>query len=358
MRKVWLFSLLSLFACSAEADYILNPADRLRFGVGGYVRGYTGKMESYQYNSVLKTEPRLTMAYDVTDDLRFKGKIAYRLIRNDRFVEDKKSRVYDAYVTFDSKAYGVLDIGKLRNVAYLMHKGPVDVSSLDVDDSDIHFFYRKPKGFYAPIMTYLNADSRDPKISYTTPSFKGVKGGVSVVQSEDVDYETCAPLGIKTDHGKGVIAAVQYQKEIASFQVASSAGYAYYHNDRFKLDTGNIDANHNEYSLGLNIAKNNYSIGASYRRILFQDKLDIHDSKAFTVGAAYDGEVYGASLVWLHSEATSLEKNEYNHIMLSGKYQVTPYAKLFASVGRIDFLQETARDQKRYFGITGIEFSL
>lgn len=357
MKKALLFSALSLFTCSAQADYILNPQDRLRLGVGGYARVYTGKVESYQYNNVLKTEPRLVMAYDITDSIMLKGKIAYRIVRDDRFVDQKKSRVYDAYGTVDSKEYGTLDIGKLRNVGYFLHQGPVEVSPLDIDDSDISLFFKKPKGFHAPMMTYLNADSRDPKVSYTTPSLNGFKWGVSAVQSEDVEYESYAP-GIKSDHGKGVITAAQYKQEIASFNVGTSAGYAYYHKDRFDMPDGYVDANHSEYSLGMNIEKNNYSVGTSYRRILFPNKLNIKDSQVFSIGTAYEGEIYGASLVWLHSKAESLEKDKYNHLMLSGSYRLNKYAKLSTSIGRVDFLSNKTGNQKKYFGIMGIELSL
>ncbi len=348
-----------LGSASATAEYILNPQHKLKIGMGGYARVYTGKLESNQYNSVLKAEPVITAQYDITDTLSVKGKFAYRIVRNDRFVDKKTSRVYDAFGTIDSKTFGKLDIGKLRNVAYLMHQGSVDVSCMDVDDSDISQFYKVPKGFYAPTMTYLYTDARDPKISYTTPSWRGLKVGVSFVQSEDKKADSLAPKSIKIDHGKGVIGGAEYKfnlnKDIWS---ALSGGVTFYKDNRFFMQNNTIDANHHEYSLGSKIGYKGVTVGMSYRRLLFPDKVALKDSSAVSMGIAYEYKKYAVSLSWLHSQAQNIEKDKYNHIMWSNRYAFNKYLNGYFSAGKLEFITNKPNDQKSWFGIMGIQIKI
>ena len=301
MKKI-ITALLVFTALGANAEYIINQGERVRLGVGGYVRSFTGQMEHFQYNNVMKSEGYIKPYFDVNDDITLTGKIAGRWILNDRFVDQNKFKMYDVYGSIQSKTYGTLDIGDVRNVAYLMHQGPVDVGLFDIDDSDISYFYKRPSGFYAPTLSYLYTDGRDLKVNYMTPSLGGFKWGISAVQSDDNKTDTCADGGVKMDHGKGIITSVQYKQDFELVNVGASAGFAYYHNDRYFFKTGQMDANHNEYSLGLRLEKNDFSVGASYRQMMFEKKLGIDDTHTYVIGAAYDGEKYGVSLNYLHSD--------------------------------------------------------
>ncbi len=356
--------IMALFGASfivlpVHAEYILNPNHSLKIGVGGYARVYSGKMESYQYNNIFKAEPVITARYDVTDTLALKGKFAYRIVRNDRFADKKTSKVYDAFVTLDSKKAGKLDVGKLRNVAYLLHQGSVDVSCLDVEDSDISYFYETPKGFYAPTMTYLNTDSRDPKISYTTPDIAGLKAGFTVVQSEDKKADTIAPQSVKVDHGKGIIGGAQYKRNLnEDVWVAISGGLAFYQNNRFYIEDNAVDANHREYSLGSKVGYRGITVGMSYRRLMFPDKVALKDSSAVSMGVAYELDKYAVSLSWLHSQAEFDEKDKYNHIMLSNRYTFNKYVEGYLSGGQIEFRSNKNRDHKSLFAIMGIQLKI
>lgn len=343
----------------AMAEYYLVDNDKFKLGVGGYARVYSGKLESLQYNTVLKAEPKITAQYSITDDLSLKGKFTYRIVRDDRFVDKKVSKVYDAYGTIASKTFGSLDIGKLRSVGYVLHQGAVDVSSLDVDDSDISYFYKTPKNFYAPTLTYLYTDSRDPKISYTTPEIYGLTWGVSVVQSEDKKADSIAPYSTKIDHGKGVITAAKYHYDFGNDLWASaSAGFAHYSNDRFLKGDSQIDANHSEYNLGANVGIKNITLGAAYKRIMFPDKVAIKDSRVFSTGIAYKCGKYSTSLSWLHSHAELIDKDTYNHIMFSNKYEFTKYLDGFISVGQLEFSNDKGMDDRRWFGIAGVQLKI
>lgn len=356
MKKT-LFLIFLLLTATARAEYVVNPDDAVQLAVGGYARVFTGKMEGYQYNNATKNEPYVKLSYQATEDVKLSSKVAARFIWSDRFPSKRKLKFYDAYVTADSKTYGKIDVGNLRNVAYLMHQGPLDVGLFDIDDSDIYLFYDNPKNFFAPSLSYLNTDSRDTKISYTTPSFGGFKWGVSVVQSEDKKPDTCA-TGVKMDHGKGVITSVQYLQDFEVVNVGWSGAYAYYHDDRYDFKKNNIDANHSEYSTGVNIERHGYSVGASYRQIMFQDKLGLSDSSVWTTGVAYDTDKYGVSLTFLQSHAEYLQKNKFNHLMVSGKYMFYKWLRGTVSVGQLEFLSDKSPNQRSWFAISGLEFKL
>ncbi len=354
-----IFTCATLFSFTARSEYILNPDHPLKIGVGGYIRGYTGKLESYQYNNVLKAQPTLTAHYDITHTLALRGKLAYRIVRDDRFASKKVSRVYDAFGTIDSKTYGKLDIGKLYNIAYLMHQGSVDVSCMDVDDKDISYFYQKQKGFFAPTLTYLSTDSRDPKITYTTPDFNGFKAGLTLVESEVDEPDSIAPRSVKIDHGKGAIGAAQYKhhwnKETWG---AVSGGIAFYKDNRFFLSNKTVDSNHREYSFGSKIGWQGWTAGMSYRRMLFSDKVSLKDSSAVSMGIAHQFEKYAISLTWFHSQAEFSEKDKYNHLMLSNRYTFNSYLEGYLSVGKIDFISNINGEQKSLFSILGVQIKI
>ena len=354
-----ILSCVCLMIGSARGEYILNPNHPLKIGVGGYARVYTGKLESYQYNNVLKAQPALTAHYDVSDTLTLRGKLAYRIVRDDRFASKKVSRFYDVFGTIDSKSYGKIDVGKLLNVAYLLHQGSVDVSCMDVDDSDISYFYQKPKGFFAPTLTYLNTDSRDPKISYTTPDLNGFKAGMTLVESEDDDPDSIAPQNVKIDHGKGMIGAMQYKHYWNNETwVGISGGIAFYKDNRFFVGHKNIDSNHREYSLGSKAGWQGWTVGISYRRMLFSDKIALKDSSAVSMGIAHQFKKYAVSLTWLHSQAKFVEKDKYNHIMLSNRYTFNSYLEGYLSGGKIDFISNINGEKESVFGIMGIQLKI
>lgn len=350
---------IGLHATTAYGEYILNPQHRLQIGIGGYARVYSGKLESYQYNNVLKAQPELTAKYLVSDTLTLRAKYAYRIVRDDRFVSKNLSRIYDFYGTIDSKIYGKIDIGKLLNVAYLMHQGSVDVSCLDVDDSDISYFYQKPKGFYAPTLTYLSTDSRDPKITYTTPDFGGFQAGLTLVEKEDKESDSIAPNNVKFDHGKGAIGGMRYLHHFnEETWLGLSGGLAFYKDNRFFLADNTVDTNHREYSLGSKLGWKGWRFGASYRRMLFSDKVALKDSSAVSLGIAHHFEKYAVSLTWLHSQAKYDEKDKYNHIMLSNKYTFNSYLEGYLSLGQLDFISNINGEQKSLFGIMGIQIKI
>ena len=357
MKKI-LSALLMFTAFSASAEYVMNDGERVRLGVGGYVRSFTGQMEHFRYNNAMKSEGYIKPYFDVNDDITLTGKIAGRWILNDRFPDQNKFKMYDVYGTIKSKTFGTLDFGDLRNVAYLMHQGPVDVGLFDIDDSDISYFYERPSGFFAPTLSYLYTDGRDLKVNYITPSFGGFKWGITAVQSDDNKPDTIADNSVKIDHGKGVITSVQYKQDFEWVNMGASAGFAYYHNDKYFFKNKEANGNHNEYSLGLRLEKNDFSVGASYRQMMFQKNLGIGDTHTWVVGTAYDGEKYGISLNYLHSDGDFNEKNTYTHLMLSGRYTINEYLKATLSIGRLTWDKKTSAKTDSWFGLAGLELEI
>ncbi len=352
-----LLLLCALIVTPAWGDVILNPDSAVQVGVGGYARIYTGKLESYQYNTVLKSQPHVTLAYQASDDVRLSGKVSYRFSRNDRFHGNREAKWYDVYGTVASQKFGQIDFGKTTSVGYNLHQGATDVSLLAVDDSDLDFFYEEPNNFFAPDLTFLKSDSRDVKLNYTSPEWRGFTWGLTLANGGD-SYKTYAPNKVKVKRGKGVVTAVRYLTETPVATVGLSAGYAYYYDDKFRIGAQETEANHSEYSVGIHVEKNHYSWGASYKQLLFQNKIDIHHSDVWGTGVAYDVEKYGVSLNYLYSRTTFVDENKYNHLMLSGKYRLHKYIETNLSVGRFAFMSDGATDAKSWFGILALNFKL
>ena len=349
--------LVALCSLPARADYILNPNDPLQLSVGGYFRLFSGKVESLKYNSAIKTEPYAKLSYKVSDDLTVSGKVAYRVVWDDRFSTVNKHKIYDAYASISSKTYGTLDAGNLKNVAYILHQGPKDVGLLDIEDTDLYMFFPTPKGFYAPVLTHIYTDARDTKLSYTTPDLNGFTWAMTVVQSEDKKADSIAP-SVKIDHGKGVITAVRYLQDLKWLTLGMSGAVAYYHDDRFFFKTQEMTANHSELSTGLSLMKNGFTFGAAYRRIMFPDKLEMKDTQAWSTGLAYEQDPYGISLSYFQSKTEYLIKNTRHYVMLSGRYNINKYVRAVTSIGHMEFDTNQGDDCNGYFAIAGLEFKL
>lgn len=357
MKYKYLLFLLSWLSLPAYADYTINPDDRLKVSIGGYARFFTGKVESHQYNNAMKTEPYVKVKFDINDDWSVGGKLAYRVIWDDRYSSSNRHKFYDAYATVESKTFGKIDVGNLKNIGYLLHQGPTDVSILCVEDTDIYLFYPSPKGFYSPILTYMYTDARDTKITYTTPDLNGFKWGITAVQSDDKKYDAIAP-GVKIDHGKGVISSAQFIHDFEVLKVGVSAAYAYYHDDRFFYQNTEKDGHHSEISTGINLSKNGYSWGAAYKQIVFEDKLDIDDTYVYSTGIAYEKDPYGVSLGYLYSKTKHIVKNNRHHAMLSGRYKFNQYMHGVLSTGYMEFDTDHGADSNGFFGIASMEFRL
>ena len=92
MKKI-VFALLMCTAFGANAEYVINQGERVRLGVGGYGRSFTGQMEHFQYNNVMKSEGYIKPYFDVNDDITLTGKIAGRWVLNDRFADQTKFKM-------------------------------------------------------------------------------------------------------------------------------------------------------------------------------------------------------------------------------------------------------------------------
>lgn len=348
-----LTTVLPLFSLTAQAEISLWKQDNLTLSTAGYARGFWGHMHTFDTDAVLKAQGGLRVNYTLTPNISVGGYTSARLIRNGIFPKRNKTIFYENYLTLKSETVGRLDAGQLKSVGYLMHAGPKDVGLLDTDDSDLSFFYADPSGFYAPCMTYLGTDSRDAKINYTTPPKNGWTAGVTLVQSEDKKDDSIAP-GVKFDHGKGVISAVRFERDVQSVSFAASLAAAWYYDDRYRYTDGNtVDGNHTEYAGGFSLAHGAFSVGVSGRWLHFQNKTNIHPSYAWIIGAAYDPAPWGISLNFFQGSAKFKEENRFQNIMFSLKYQITPILKTAFSTGRITFHQNNTN--RHFFGILGLE---
>lgn len=337
----------------AKAEQKFFSSDELTVFVSGYLRGFYGKTQSFNSGFALKTQGSLKIKYNLTDKLTVGGYTSARWIKNTLFPEQNKAVFYENYLTLNHSTFGRIDVGQLKNVGYLMHTGPKDVGLLDADDSDLSFFYDDPSGFYAPCMTYLGTDSRDEKINYTSPALNGWTMGLTVVQSEDKKYDTIAP-NVKIDHGKGVISNINYKRNFNLTSLSVSASGAWYHNDRYRYKNNKtVDAHHNEYSIGFQIAHQSLSVGVSGRILNFQDKTNIGTSYAWVAGIAYDPNPWGISINIFNSSSKFESENRFQNIILSSKYQVTKYLKTTVSIGRLSFRQNDTKHH--FYGIGGIE---
>ncbi|MCL2331302.1 MAG: porin [Proteobacteria bacterium] len=324
--------------------------------IGGYARFFGGRAETYETNAATKIQPHLTLAYKANDDVTLYGKTSFRLIYDLQFPEHNRFIGYQNYISVKSQSYGKIDFGYLENVAYLLHKGVRDVGLLDIENSDIYFFFPAPAGFYAPTLTHIFTDRRNLKANYTTPEIYGITTGITTVLERG--EKTPIGPGVRYEHGQGIVAAIAYENEFDFAKLAASIGYGYYRNDRLFFPE-QASADHSEISTGISISKYGYSVGASYRHIFLPDNLGLKNTRVYSTGVSYEQDPYGISLTYLQSSTEWVVKDTRRHLMLSGSYQFNKYLRTALSTGYMKFSSsDGVIDRGGLFIIAGVEFLL
>jgi predicted porin len=239
----------------------------------------------------------------------------------------------ESYVTVDSQ-YGRLVIGSDDNVAYSMHVSAPDVGRLGIEESYLtedNGMTSKPTaaaGFSqtVPMTTALAYDNDAQKITYITPTFSGLTAGVSYIPgTSDLTGEDTT-LATASNLDDGYAAGLTFSQDISGAGVTVSGGYAEY-------DTKAND-NRTEYSVGVNVAVDAFTVGGAYRNIDDNNT----DGQAWNIGVAWEQGPYGASVAYMTAkEETGADEDKMDTILVSGRYNMGAGVDAFASFGYVDY---------------------
>lgn len=275
----------------------------------------------------------------------------------------------EIYGIFDAPA-GRLMIGQTTNVASQFHQGAPSIGPLGSNQSGIVDFIHNPNwvrrekstGFATLNSTAINTDGVAPKISYITPEFYNTLIGFTYVPDT---YNRRGLINKHADYESddGYVVALYHSFDLGFADLATSAGYAQFHDDD------------KEYSAGLTLTKGNWSLGGSYRKTYIdgQDKSrpqpvsertpflfdNYREGQAWDIGLGYEFGPFKTSLSYLHS-AADRTKNKDKIVMLSNQYQVNKWVDVYliGAYAKFEGNNDSIRDNSTgYAAITGVSLN-
>lgn len=365
MKKILLGT--SALVAAGVISSVAHASEPVKLEVGGYmdwwVAGVTQSDEfenaaSSQYNNVdVFGNGEVHFKGSTTLDNGVKVGVQVELEGGNRSEDDP---VDESYVTIDSQ-YGRLVVGSDDNVAYSMHVSAPDVGRLGLEESyltEVGGMTGRPAAIVAnvPSSTSLNSDNDSQKITYITPTFSGLTVGASYIPGSDdgiVGTGEDSSLANGTGIDDGYAVGLTYSADLQGAGVTVSAGYAAY--DR----AGTTTKTQKEYSVGVNVAVDAFTIGGAYRDLSSIGGVNDYDGQAWNVGVAWEQGPYGASVAYMNSKAndSTTTEDEISTVLVSGRYNMGAGVDAFASFGYVEYdAQEAAAgsDNKAAVVATGI----
>ena len=260
--------------------------------------------------------------------------------------------------------YGKLILGQSYNVAYQLGVSAPSIGVLNINQSDIVNFIANPNwqrnhlatGYRTLNSTDINTDGTAPKVSYISPEFNnGTMFGFSYVP-ESYSRDGLVNSRASYKNKSGYIAAIAHTQDLSSFTITGSLGAAYYAD------------NDQEISLGMNVYRKGWTLGAGIRRSWVNhydapmnrpirkstEYFDgYRDSWAYNAGISYEFGPFKTALSYFYSAAKGKDYQD-QIVQFSNSYQLNKYLNIYASLAHAKFDGRTSADTNRgYAAIIG-----
>ncbi len=280
--------------------------------------------------------------------------------------EDSDDPVDQAYVTVDT-AYGRVMMGSHSAAAQQMSITAKDVGRLGVHESEFANLVVNPNGPTPGTIDRLNSSaintSEDSeKITYMTPTYYGFTMGASYIPGAPAgdltggDDQTLAQGAFEN----GYSTALTYSTKVSGVGVDLSGQYA-------NFNVGGQDRRE-EFGGGMDLSYMGFSLAGGYRQVedpdanpnvaasgagdptyVFGNSVGSEDGDIWDASLSYEAGPYGVSLAYQKSSVRGEDGNtvdtmnddEVEMYLLSGKYNMGPGVDTFASFGHMDYSDET-----------------
>ncbi len=269
--------------------------------------------------------------------------------------------VVDESYMYVSGKYGKLMLGSVDNAAYLMRAAAPNASYMEVDDTNTSYLL-KP-GAVNDIITDVGFDGDGNKITYMTPKFYGLQGGITYTPSNassgDDSLAKSERIEKAADADDYWAFGLTYDRTIGDVGLLLSAGYTI-----ADINTTNTrKTNMEDFSGGINLTYAGWTVGGSVRRVLQSFSMDTTSSQgwAWDAGVMYAEGPYAVSLSYRSSSTegsrTDADEDTVSMIALGGKYALGPGVDLFAQLATADYSDEgsvKSDSNTAYGGLVGI----
>jgi hypothetical protein len=290
----------------------------------------------------------------------------------------QSDQIDESYLFVDG-AFGRLVLGSENAADYIMHVaapgagkayGPLESSAFDwitrpnnvvaitttagrlVRDSSI-----SDGGFGNGGFTGVGDDQN--RITYYTPRFWGLQGGISFTPGNIEDASANAGVVDRnTTRAYAWHGALNYTNTFGQFMVAASAGISYWPSVKNQPATSALDDSIVDYQFGLNLGYAGFVIGGAYRRYDAGDN-NINDGHAWNIGLTYTTGPFAVGLSYHEGKAegstAASGSDKYKQLLGSAAYTLGPGVDLIGSIFWIQFDDEGGAqvDNNEGIGVVG-----
>ncbi|MBI5163677.1 MAG: porin [Magnetospirillum sp.] len=377
MKKVLIAS-TALVAAGLMSTGTASAAEKIKLDLGGFSKWWVvGAWQDKSYEAVTSTQRGAASNVDVKGDneIFFSGetkldnglKVGVMVemeaggnhgnTTNSGTSTTGAGDVIDKSYIFVEGGFGKVILGSEANGTVLLHVMAPDAAANWGSENQVFQSVAQPTANFATkLTTEIDTDDNTDKVTYVAPTFYGLTLGASYIPnvlSED-DARTSSNLGVVAN---GVL-----DKSIAAYGVGGlyantfgpvglkvSGGLVTY-----DADARANGHNSYEWSAGTQLTYGGFTLGGSYRHVNIDNNLptslgaavSMTDGRAWDLGLQYASGPWAVSVAYFDARAddnATTGKDKTTLYQASGKYAMGPGVDLLATVGHVEYDDETAK---------------
>jgi len=360
MKKI-LFGASALLAATAMAS-VAQASDPIKLSLGGYMEYYmVGASQDDDFNKAnrnnnfdIQGESEIWFTGETTLDNGMTIGVEVQLeAGSDGDVGNGNGDNIDESYMYLQGKYGKLLLGSTDNAAYLMRATAPNAAYTEVDDTAIPRYLARPSGVVDNI-TDLGFDGDANKITYFTPKFYGVQGGISYIPSNNTNGDdewsgvTNSESVVKaTNFDDAWAFGLSYDNTLGPVGVLATAGYTVVNmGGSTALNAGDKDTEQ-DFAFGLNLTYEGFTLGGAYRRVIQPSSVESTsnaDGYAWDAGLMYEEGPYAVSLNYRKSSAegstTNAGTDTIDTYAVGAKYTLGAGVDLFGQLAYASYKDE------------------
>ncbi|WP_282604776.1 porin [Pelagibius sp. Alg239-R121] len=345
----------ALVAAGMLAAPAVQAEDPIQLGVGGFMEQYFGYASSDiddRDHFDQKSDSEIIFSGSTTLDNGIQFGVNVQLEGN------TSGDTIDESYAFIEGDFGRVLLGSENTAGYLMSVAAPNVGiGINTGDqidwvpivNEASYF----RGTLGSTFVENNAVNDVNRLTYFTPRFSGLQGGISYTPDAAEDDNT-QPSENAAFHD-GIDVGLNFTENFGGFDVAAYGRYGIASNDATGGDDPTI------FSTGLELGFAGFTVGGSYAQ---QEDAGRNEGQAFDIGAAYGTGPWAVSVTYFQGEAdgdtASNGDEEISTVEVAASYALGPGIKVIGSVGYNEFDDDsdgTDDSNDGYWVVSGIQLS-
>ncbi|WP_337996337.1 porin [Oleispirillum naphthae] len=394
MKKI-LIGTTALLAAGAFVS-TAQASDPIKLQLGGYMEywvagasqdgDYKDRVAVNNFDVAGESEVHFKGSTTLDNGMKISVQVELEAGSNNNDVGGQNDVIDESYMTLEGK-YGKAIIGSENDVAYLMQVDAPEASEMGgaYASSEGDMFTYLPSGVNV-LDTKLNGLSDQNKISYFTPKFYGLQGGVSYTPSNNGSGDDTFRGAVSGTSLDGAATSedilkraglddawsfgLSYANTFSGVGVKATAGYIVIDDataSRVTPALHNQDTEIQEFAGGLAVSYQGFTVGGGAKRRIANANTvyAATDGVAWNAGVMYAEGPYKVSLNYLNSSVVAARgvagEDEVDAWRVGASYTMGPGVILFGQVAYLDSSDELATvktdNEGAFGGVVGLHLN-